>query len=58
MLTIEDILANEVLDRAYAWLCHWRRAFPDASDTCSFRRNWSPQPAKRWTSGRRATRWS
>ena len=40
MLTLEDILADEVLDRAFAWLCHQRRHWPDATDVWDFRRRW------------------
>lgn len=41
LVTVEALLTDDILDRAYAWLCHRRRRFPDAADVWSFRRDWS-----------------
>ena len=39
-LSIHDVVADEVLDCAYRWLCERRKFYPDAADIWSFRRDW------------------
>lgn len=43
---IEDLLAEEVLARAYAWLCKRRKGYPSACDIWSFRRRWPEEKAR------------
>ncbi len=37
MIVIEDIIADEVLESAYEWLCRRQQDYPPASDIWSFR---------------------
>jgi len=45
-ITIEELLAEEVLARAYAWLCKRRKGYPDGADIWSFRRRWPQEKAR------------
>ena len=46
VVTLDDLLTDAVLDRAYAWLCHRRRAYPDVADVWAFRRAWPRERAR------------
>ncbi len=46
MLTLDDLVTDDVLDAAYAWLCRRRRAFPDTADVWAFRRAWPAERAR------------
>ena len=43
MIVIEDIITDELLDSAYAWLCRRRQDYPPAADIWSFRQNWQQE---------------
>ena len=45
-LTLADLAADVLLDRAFAWLCHQRRRWPDAADVWDFRRRWPEEKAR------------
>ncbi len=45
MVTIADIIADTVLNQAFAWLCKRRREYPADADVWSFRRNWHQEKA-------------
>jgi len=40
MPVIEQLASDDVLDRAYEWLCRRRRDYSPNSDVCAFRRCW------------------
>ncbi len=40
MAAMTEIVADEVLDNAYAWLCKRRRHWPSNADVWTFRRRW------------------
>jgi hypothetical protein len=40
VVVIEDIITDEVLESAYAWLCKRRQDYPPAADIWSFRQKW------------------
>jgi hypothetical protein len=40
-LSIHDVVADEVLECAYRWLCERRKFYPDAADIWTFRHGWS-----------------
>ncbi|WP_135505237.1 reverse transcriptase/maturase family protein [Roseovarius aestuariivivens] len=42
-MLIEQIVSDDILDEAYAWLCHRRRDYPANADIWSFRRNWDAE---------------
>lgn len=44
-MVIADIIADAVLDQAFAWLCKRRREYPADADVWSFRRNWQQKKA-------------
>ena len=46
MINIEDIVAEPVLEQAYAWLCHRRRHYPSSADIWEFRRHWPAEKAR------------
>ena len=46
MIVIEDIIAEDVLESAYAWLCKRRQEYPCDADVWSFRRNWEQERAR------------
>jgi RNA-directed DNA polymerase len=46
MVTVEDIISNDVVDKAYKWLCKRRKHYPPSSDIWEFRRMW-PQEKTR-----------
>ena len=46
MVVIEDIITDEVLESAYAWLCKRRQGYPCDADVWSFRRNWGQEKAR------------
>ena len=39
-LSIHDVVADEVLDCAYRWLCERRKFYPDDADIWTFRHSW------------------
>ena len=39
-MTINDLVADDILDAAYDWLCHRRRDYPDDADVWTLRRAW------------------
>lgn len=41
MFTISEITSDDVLNRAYAWLCKRRRDYPPSADIWDLRRGWS-----------------
>ncbi|MBI1875497.1 MAG: hypothetical protein HYS05_16635 [Acidobacteria bacterium] len=43
MPIIEQLASDDVLDRAYAWLCQRRREYSANSDVWAFRREWAQQ---------------
>jgi hypothetical protein len=43
MITMTDIVTDEVLDNAYAWLCKRRKDWPPNADVRTFRREWGKQ---------------
>ncbi len=46
VVTIADLVSDEVLQPAYAWLCKRRKDYPPASDIWSFRRAWRQEKEK------------
>ena len=38
--TIDDLVANDILNAAYDWLCRRRRDYPDDADVWTLRRTW------------------
>jgi hypothetical protein len=38
-----ELMSDEVLDRAYAWLCRARRDYRSSADIWDFRRNWEKE---------------
>ena len=46
MSLLARLTSDAVLDCAYAWLCHQRRRWPDASDVWSLRRNWTAEKTR------------
>ena len=45
MVNMADIIADEVLESAYAWLCRRRQRYPPAADIWDFRRKWQHEKA-------------
>ncbi len=45
MVTVADLISDEVLEQAYAWLCKRRKDYPPASDIWSFRHRWREEKA-------------
>lgn len=43
---VEEMVSDEVVDQAYAWLCRRRRHFPGCADVWWFRRNWRDEKAR------------
>ncbi len=43
MLTIADIVTDEILDAAYTWLCKRRKDWSASADVWRFRQNWSQE---------------
>ena len=41
MVTIAEIVTDEILDSAYAWLCERRKDWPPIADVWTFRRRWA-----------------
>ena len=39
-VTLDDVLDEGILARAYTWLCKRRRNYPDHADVWNFRRHW------------------
>ena len=39
-MTIRDLVADDILDAAYDWLCRRRRDYPDDADVWTLRRSW------------------
>ncbi len=46
MIVIEDIIVDEILNQAYAWLCKRRQGYSCYADVWSFRRNWKQEKAR------------
>jgi RNA-directed DNA polymerase len=46
MPIIAKIVSDEVLDTAFAWLCHGRQKYSANNDIRSFRRNWSDEKTR------------
>lgn len=46
MITIEDIITDEVLEQAYGWLCQRRKNYPPDADIWSFRHHWPHEKAR------------
>jgi RNA-directed DNA polymerase len=46
VVTIADIVSEEVLDRAYAWLCKQRKDWPQGADVWAFRRRWAQEKVR------------
>jgi RNA-directed DNA polymerase len=46
MVTAAEILADEVLDSAYAWLCERRKDWPANAHVWTFRRRWAQEKAR------------
>ena len=40
MLSVHDVVTDDVLDGAYRWLCERRKRYPDAADIWTFRQRW------------------
>jgi hypothetical protein len=38
---LEELVSEASLDRAYAWLCEQRKAFPENAEVWTFRRRWA-----------------
>ncbi|MEP1352872.1 MAG: reverse transcriptase/maturase family protein [Tateyamaria sp.] len=45
-MLIELMASDDILDEAYAWLCHRRRDYPANADIWWFRRNWASENSK------------
>jgi retron-type reverse transcriptase len=45
-MLIEQIASDDILDEAYAWLCHRRRDYPANADVWWFRRNWASEKVR------------
>lgn len=39
-ISLSDLASDPLLDRAFEWLCHRRRAYPPDADIWGFRRRW------------------
>jgi len=46
VIVIEDIITDEVLESAYAWLCKRRQDYPPAADIWSFRQIWQQEKTR------------
>jgi hypothetical protein len=46
MLTIADIITDNILDRVYAWLCERRQAWPAAADVWELGCHWPEEKAR------------
>ena len=46
MLTLTDLITDDMRDAADAWLCQRRNAWPAAADVWRFRREWSEAKAQ------------
>ena len=45
-ITLDDIVDEDILESAYAWLCKRRRNYPDHADVWNFRRHWRREIAR------------
>ena len=43
MVTMAEIVTDEVLDSTYAWLCEQRKDWPAMADVWTFRRRWAEE---------------
>ncbi len=43
MLTITDVVTDEILDAAYTWLCKRRKDWSASADVWRFRQNWAQE---------------
>ena len=39
-MLVDRLTSDDVIDRAYDWLCKRRRDYPDSANVWSLRRNW------------------
>jgi len=46
MVTMAEIVTDEVLDSAFAWLCERRKDWPAMADIWTFRRRWPQEKAR------------
>jgi hypothetical protein len=45
MVTIEEVMAEEVIESGFAWLCEQRKHYPVMADIWRFRHNWTDEKA-------------
>jgi hypothetical protein len=44
-ITIDALVANDLLDQAFGWLCRQRKDWPADTDVWRFRRDWLAEKA-------------
>ena len=45
-ITTQVLVADDLLDQAFDWLCHRRKDWPPEADVWRFRRDWSAEKAR------------